>query len=460
MPDLDFHLQKPCVVAVDMGYGHLRAARPLAQLLDSEVVHVDRPPLVGDEERRLWERVRGAYELTSRLSQLPVVGLPLRWILDAITDIPHLYPLRDLSAPTQGALALERLLRKNLGEGLIARLRLTQEPLLTTFYSPAIAADRAGLNNVFCVVTDSDINRVWAPLRPDRTSIRYLVPTQRAGRRLRSYGVPAHRITFTGFPLPHELVGGPRLGALTRNLAARLVRLDPSREFRRHYRGELQHFLGPLPAGEEGRPPLVVFAVGGAGAQADLARAFLPGFRRPLAEGRVRLALVAGVRAAVADSFREAISASGLEGSLGHGLDILLAEDLEEYFRRFDALVAEADVLWTKPSELTFYAALGLPLVCAPPVGVHERYNRRWVQENGAGLVQRDPHVAWEWMSDWLEDGTLAGAAWSGFMRLPKFGTYQILEAIGVGLPGASPRSPPAEPAAEAATFVSAASAR
>ena len=28
-------------------------------------------------------------------------------------------------------------------------------------------------------------------------------------------------------------------------------------------------------------------------------------------------------------------------------------------------------------------------------------------------------------------DGTLAGAAWSGFMRLPKFGLYRILEAVG-----------------------------
>jgi hypothetical protein len=27
--------------------------------------------------------------------------------------------------------------------------------------------------------------------------------------------------------------------------------------------------------------------------------------------------------------------------------------------------------------------------------------------------------------------GVLAGAAWFGFLRLPKFGLYQILEAIG-----------------------------
>jgi len=436
-PTLDFHREKPLVVAVEMGYGHLRAARPLARLMGAETTLVDKPPLVGPEEQRLWERVRRAYELTSRLSQLPVVGLPLRWVLDAITDIPHLHPYRDLSAPTSGVLTLERLIRRRLGQGLVERLRETGAPLLTTFYSPAIAADRAGLDNLFCVVTDSDINRVWAPVAPERTSIRYLVPTQRAGRRLRSYGVPAHRITFTGFPLPHELVGGTGLATLRRNLAARLVRLDPTREFRRAFRDELQHFLGALPAEEEGRPPLLTFAVGGAGAQAGLPRQFLPGLRPAIEEGRLRLALVAGVRPEVAGRFREELERAGLDGA--PGVEILLAGDLEEYFRRFDELMAGTDVLWTKPSELTFYAALGLPVLCAPPVGVHERYNRRWAVESGAALRQRDAHFAWEWISDWLEEGALAGAAWSGFMRLPKFGLYQILETVGAKLPEAAP---------------------
>ncbi len=429
---MDVHRQKPLVVAVDMGYGHMRAARPLARLLGTEVVQVDRPPLAGPEEQRLWARVRRAYEWTSRASQLPGVGRPFRWLLDSITDIPHLYPLRDLSAPSQGALALERLLRRGLGRGLAERLREAQTPLLTTFYSPAIAADRAGVNNVFCVVTDSDVNRVWAPLAPERTGIRFLAPTQRVARRLRAYGVPKHRITFTGFPLPHELVGGPHLPALARNLAARLVRLDPTGEFRRAFRDELAHFLGPLPAEQQERPPLLVFAVGGAGAQAELARRFLPSLRPALEAGRLRVALVAGVRREVAARFEAAVSEARLEAAGAGEVEILLGRDLDDYLDRFDALLARADLLWTKPSELVFYAALGLPLLCAPPVGVHERYNRRWVCEAGAGLRQRDPRFAWQWLSDWIEDGTLAGAAWSGFQRLPKFGAYRVLEAAGV----------------------------
>ena len=433
-PKLDFHRLKPMVASVDMGYGHLRAARPLARALGIDIVHVDREPLVGAEEKKVWERVRSAYEWTSRISQTPVLGRPFRWLLDSVTDIPRLHPYRDLSRPTQGVMALDRLIRRrSLGKGLVTRLQETQDALVTTFYSPAIAADCAGLNNVFCVVTDSDINRVWAPLLADKTAIRYLVPSPRAARRLRTYGVPDHRIAFTGFPLPHELVGGPRLTTLRRNLAARLVRLDPTREFRRWYREELAQFLGPLPAEEEGRPPLLAFAVGGAGAQVGMARRFLPSFRAAIEGGKLRVALIAGVRREVAERFDAYVAEAGLEGSIGKGLEILRAADLEDYFASFDELMSRTDILWTKPSELTFYAALGIPIVFAPPVGVHERYNRRWARESGAGLAQRDVAFAAEWIADWLEDGTLAGNAWSVFMRLPKHGLYQILDEIGAG---------------------------
>jgi len=428
---------KPLVVAVDMGYGHLRAARPIARALGVGISLVDGPPLAGPEERRVWDRVRTAYEWTSRASQFPYVGRPFRWALDSVTDIPHLHPYRDLSAPTRGVATLDRLVRGDLGRGLVARMKETGESLVATFYSPAIAADAAGLRNVWCVVTDSDINRVWAPRDAARTGIRYLVPSPRAGRRLRSYGVPEGRIAFTGFPLPHELVGGRDLPVLRRNLAARLVRLDPAGSFRRDYREELAHFLGPLPEEkEEARPFTLVFAVGGAGAQAGMAARFLPGMREPIEEGRLRLVLVAGVRGEVEARFREEIRLAGLEGALGNGLEILRADSLEEYFDRFDATLAGADALWTKPSELSFYAALGLPLVFAPPVGVHERYNRRWVRESGAGLVQRDPAAAWQWLSDWMEDGTLAGAAWSGFIRLPKHGLHRILDEVASGREG------------------------
>jgi hypothetical protein len=51
--------------------------------------------------------------------------------------------------------------------------------------------------------------------------------------------------------------------------------------------------------------------------------------------------------------------------------------------------------------------------------------------ENGAGLEQRDPRFTGEWLAEWLADGTLAAAAWSGFRRLPKLGLYRILQSMG-----------------------------
>ncbi len=108
---------KPIVAAVEMGYGHLRAAAPIAAALSTSVLHVDRAPVANAEEERLWRRARGGYEWVSRLSQLPWVGLPIRQLLDSATDIPRLHPRRDLSTPTQGALALDRLIRRGLGDG-------------------------------------------------------------------------------------------------------------------------------------------------------------------------------------------------------------------------------------------------------------------------------------------------------------------------------------------------------
>jgi hypothetical protein len=422
---------RPVIASVEMGYGHMRAAHALATEVGTEILHVDRPPLVAPEELRLWRASRRAYEITSRASQLPVVGAPLKSLLDSLTDIPHLHPQRDLSAPNFQVRSLQRLIEKGLGRGLAELLRSTSAPVIATFFAPALCADHCGCERVYCVVTDVDINRTWVPLHPQRTKIVYLTPSYRAVHRLRAYGIPREQIDFTGFPLPGELTGGPDLTILRRNLAGRLVRLDRKGVFRDQARGEIHHFLGELPADQEGRPPLLTYTVGGAGAQADLARPLLKGVRRLIEEGRLRLCLAAGVRAEVAARFREWVREAGLEDRLGNGVDVFLAGSLGEYFPRFNEILAGTDVLWTKPSEMTFFSALGLPLVLSTPVGVHERYNRRWAIENGPGLKQRDPLHAEYWMREWLNEGTLAAAAWYGFLRMPKFGLYQILERVG-----------------------------
>ncbi len=423
---------RPVVAAVEMGYGHLRAALPIAEALGVPLVHADRGPLAAPGERGLWDGLRSSYELISRLSQLPLGGRPLRFLLDRITDIPTPHPRRDLSGPSMSVRLLELLLGRGLGSGLVAELSRSGGPLLSTYFAPALAADRARLPNaIFCVVTDSDVNRAWAPLEPRATRIRYLVPTRSAGKRLAQYGVPSDRIAFTGFPLPHELVGGAEMPALKGNLARRLVRLDPRRAFRKELAEDVAHFLGPMPGEEEGAPPLLTFAVGGAGAQIELARQFLPSLRERLLQGRLRIALVAGTKASVKAGLEECLAAARLGGEVGRSVEVLFEAEVLQYFSRFNQLLARTDVLWTKPSELSFFAALGLPVVCAAPVGVHERRNRRWVRESGAGVKQRDPSFAAEWLGELLDEGELAAAAWSGYIRLPKLGLYRIVAELG-----------------------------
>jgi hypothetical protein len=403
-----------------MGYGHLRPAHALAEHLGTDLLEADAPEVAGPDEARLWARSRRLYEATTRWSGIPLVGAPLRMLVERYTHIPHLHPYRDQSKKTVAVRALERLVKRGIGRRLVDRARDTGRPILTTFFAPALAADAQGLDRVYCVVTDSDINRAWAPPVPSLTRINYLVPSMRALRRLRAYGVPKERIHATGYPLPHELVGGESLGTLKKNLAGRLVRLDRKGSFRESYPDEVRHFLGDLPRSEEGVAPLVTFCVGGAGAQTEIAARFLPALKPDIEGGRLRLALVAGIRAEVRDRFRELLGRHKVTA------EVLFEPDVLSYFRAFNALLARTDILWTKPSEMTFFGALGLPLVLSSPVGVHEWYNRRWARESGAGLKQRDARYAAYWLKEWLDDGLLASAAWSGFTRLPKFGLYRI----------------------------------
>lgn len=408
------------VAAIDMGYGHLRPAAALAGYLDTEVLPMDRPPLGGEVDQRFWKSNRELYEPLTRLSQLPGIGPPMRALLNTITAIPEPWPVRDLSGPTQGTKWLQRAARDGVGAALADHLRSTGTPLLTTYFAAAILAELHGATGLHCLVTDSDVNRVWAPPEPAKSAIRYFAPSERVVRRLQMYGVPKDRIRMTGYPLPQELVGGRERTALKANLAARLSRLRVSGALRKL--AELE--LGPLPEAKEA--PLIVFAVGGAGAQVPLARKLVQGMRRQIEAGALRLALVAGTRREVAAALREALYQSSLEGQV----EVLEDPDVFAYFVRLNQLLARADVLWSKPSEMTFFAALGLPFVSAPPVGVHEDWNLRLAQDRGAALPQHDPAVAGEWLQEWIEDGVLAGAALSGYLRLPALGLYDIADEL------------------------------
>lgn len=418
------------LAAVDMGYGHLRAAAALSSKLGVPVSQVDRPPFASPQEARLWDLLRTAYTGLSRASQARWGGRALRWVLESITEIPRLYPYRDLSSPTLAVKLAKALVSAGLGKEVVRVLEEKNATLLTTFFAPALAAAHAGLTRVVCVVTDSDIARVWVPKDPVHHPIVYCAPSERAARRLQAYGVPGHRVHLTGFPLPPELVGEGQEQQVAEAMARRLARLDPAGTFRRQFHAELKGALPQLEGVVTPGPPRLTFAVGGAGAQAFMVREFLPSLVPLVQEGHLRLALVAGVNPVVFQRFQKWVAEAGLDHLPAEAMQVLWEPTVEAYLASFHRLLGETDILWTKPSELTFFAALGIALVFAPPVGMHEVLNRRWAMERGAGLKQEHPKAAGQWLTDWLNDGTLAGAAWNGFRRLPRRGATRIQELV------------------------------
>ncbi|MFA7369116.1 MAG: hypothetical protein WC334_05680, partial [Kiritimatiellales bacterium] len=253
----------------------------------------------------------------------------------------------------------------------------------------------------------------------------------RAMKRLKSYGVPDERIFLTGFPMPLEVTGNRDLDILRADMAHRLHYLDPADRFWPLHGLNVAHFLGEENCGPKpDRVLTITYAVGGAGAQRETGREITESLRQQIEKGEVVLNLVAGIRRDVRDCFGKI--QSDLRLSSG-GLRILYAPDKTEYFRLFAQTIRITDILWTKPSELSFYCGLGIPIIMSPPIGAQERYNCKWLMEIQAGIPQQDPRYTGEWLIDLLHEGRLAEAAWSGFLKARKYGTYKILDILKTG---------------------------
>jgi hypothetical protein len=133
-----------------------------------------------------------------------------------------------------------------------------------------------------------------------------------------------------------------------------------------------------------------------------------------------------GVRRELEKYFVDNIKHLKLDG----WVHLLSAYTIEEYFTVFNEALRETDILWTKPSELSFYAGLGIPIIIAPTIGSQEDFNKRWLLHTGAGLSQENPNYADQWFYDLLNGGDFAEAAMQGFMEIEKMGTYNIEKII------------------------------
>lgn len=422
--------KKAWVVAVDMGYGHQRAAYPLKDIAYQRIITANSDKIILPKEKKMWSKAQGIYERMSRGSS-GFIGRIFFNLFDRIQSISPYYPYRDLSKPNIIVNYIDSKIKKGLAKSTIDFVKTKKLPFITTFFIPAIAASYAKLSDIYCVVTDSDINRAWVARESKKSKINYLAPTQHTVRRLLSYGVPKDRIFLTGFPLPKENLGGRELLILKKDIGNRLLNLDPKKVFIKRYKEVISKNIGRSALGKKSDHPLTItFVVGGAGAQKEIAVSLLRSLKNKILKGEIKFNLVAGIRIEVKTYFEEQLQRLSLLKRLGKNISIIFALDKKTYFSIFNLCLRKTDILWTKPSELTFYAGLGIPLILTPPIGSQEIYNRKWLHNIGAGHLQEDVRYANEWLYDWLEQGILAEAAWKGFLEAPKLGVYNIEELV------------------------------
>ena len=420
------------VVTVDMGLGHQRATYPLGHIAEGPIITVGKDSSSYPDEKKLWNRLQKSYNWISRIRSVPIVGKPIFGMLDTLQSIPPFYPMTDKSRPTFQVRLLKRSIKRGLCRGLIDHTASSDLPIITSHPFPALAADHAGRDNVYLIVCDAEISRAWVAEHPHESKVVYLAPCTRSVLRLQAYGVPLDRIHLTGFPFPHEILGDRSLDILREDLADRLHHLDPTDRFKPLHGHGVREFLGRRTSKQKTERPLAItYAVGGAGAQREFGGDIAESIAERIRSGTVRLNLVAGVRKDVLDYFTQVKSSVAPDSD---NIRIVYRDNKEDYFRAFSETIRETDILWTKPSELSFYASLGIPIIMSPTIGAQEEFNRKWLMEIQAGIDQEDPKYTNQWLFDLLGAGRLAESAWDGFLKGRKLGTFKVEDML-AGIP-------------------------
>lgn len=423
------------VVTADMGLGHQRAAYPLAYMAEDGIITAGDPDVTDPGEFKFWRRLRWTYEFISRSKDVPLIGGALFGAMNSMLRIPTFYPLRDLSTPAPNNHLVDYFMKRGLGKTLMKKLESKRLPIISTFYAPSLIADHYHYGKpVFSVICDADLNRVWVATKPRNSSICYFAPCGRVMRRLREYGVSDESIFITGFPLPKENIGGTDMEILKSDLCKRLGRLDPKGKFTSVFGATVGELLGERPVPVDGSEPITLtFAIGGAGAQIDVGQQLAVSLKEKILDGRFRLKIVVGINRAIEMAMAEFLIHIGMPPGGQSGVEIVCEDSKPAYFERFNKVMRETDILWTKPSELSFYSALGIPIIMAPTIGSQEDKNRKWLMDKSCALPQYTPSLAAEWINDMMKDGVLAEKAFNGFIKNRKLGVYKIEEVLQTG---------------------------
>ncbi len=419
------------VVTVNMGYGHQRTAYPLKKFaFEQKVINANDYQEIPEKDKKVWETTRGFYESISRFKRIPLIGNMAFSIFDKFQKIPTFYPHRDLSKPTFSLKKIFSTIKKGWGRDLILKLKKNPLPLITTFFTPAFMAEVFDYpEDIFCVVCDADISRAWVSLEPAKSKIKYFAPNSWVVNRLKLYGVKEENIFLTGFPLPIENIGTEKQEILKKDLAYRVLNLDSQGRFYRKYKPLVDKYIEALPKNSD-HPLTVMFSIGGAGAQKEIVIEYVRSLAEKIREERIRIILSVGIRENIKEYFLENIKKLGLENKLDRTIEIVFSEKIENYFETFNQKLRKTDILWTKPSELSFYTGLGIPTIIAPSIGSQEDFNRKWLRAIGSGVLQENPRYANQWIFDYLNSGRFAEAALDGFIEVEKLGTYNIKKIV------------------------------
>ena len=423
-------------VSVNMGYGHQRTAFPLRDLtFRQEILNANDYQGISNRDKKIWSGIRSSYEAISNFYRVPFLGKPIFNLFDKFQEIISFYPKKDLSRPSFQLKQTARIIRSGLGKDLIEKLKKENEklgrdlPFVATFFTPAFMAEEFNYPGpIFCVVCDADVSRAWAPLFPKNSKIRYFAPTERVVERLKLYGVNPNNIIFSGYPLPLENIG-ENSSILKEDLKYRIFNLDPKRKYFTKYRNLIEDNLDGLPDNPS-HPLTIMFSIGGAGAQKEIGLNILQNLAGKIASRQIKIILSVGIRKKVKKYFEREINHKFSSLASNDYLEILYKENIFEYFKEFNKKLRETDVLWTKPSELSFYSALGVPIIISPTIGSQEEFNKRWLLKSGFGLAQENPKHTDQWLFDWLDEGYLAEAAMEGFVEGERRGVLKITESL------------------------------
>ncbi len=427
--------KKAWIVAADMGYGHQRTAYPLRDIaFGDKIINANNYEGMPRKDKKLWKGSRDSYEFISRFRKVPIIGLFLFLFLDSFQRILGYYPKRDLSQVSIGQKIIFHFFKRGWMHDLIRRLQKNPLPFVTTFFSPAHAAEYFNYKgDIYCIVCDADVNRIWAAPDAASSRIKYCVPNDWVRDRLKLYGVREENIFLTGFPLPKENIGGEDMDVLKKDLAHRILNLDPKKKYRKLYQPLIEKHLGKLPE-KSNHPLTIMFSIGGAGAQKEIALQILKTLQQKVERQQLRFIISVGTRKELLQYFTKHLK--GLK--LGEWVEILYAKTKDEYFEQFNEALRTTDLLMTKPSELSFYAGLGVPIIIQPSIGSQEDFNRRWLLHTGAAILQENPKYVDQWIYDLLETGDFAEIAMEGFIEIEKMGAYNIERLIAGKFPVAS----------------------